>query len=83
MRNLREKQKTEQPPGVLPDGFLPGIFYVVPPRPREIPREKFGSVLPKETVISAVGHCANRARADINMTYTVRTASVDLGEKIC
>ncbi len=26
MRNLREKQKTEQPPGVLPDGFLPGIF---------------------------------------------------------
>ena len=25
----------------------------------------------------------NRAWADINMTYTVRTASVDLGEKIC
>ena len=60
-----------------------GHFYVVPFRPREIPREKFGSVLPKETVISAVGHCAYRARADINMTYTVRTASVDLGEKIC
>ena len=60
-----------------------GHFYVVPLRPREIPRGNFGSVLPKETVISAVGHCAYRARADINMTYTVRTASVDLGEKIC